>query len=205
MSLNGNQATAAAELVLSDAYLVSDFTKQAGPGSIDSVLDLDGKGVGFAISGITATGTRMADGFPLGDASGCTPHPSFPGNNSDCSSFKSINLMFTNLGTQVVFVNVFVNTGFTGGGGSCAGGAANAACDTSWQGEWATVGPGGIKRVRLDFNSARAFNCADDPDGACSDGPGQAIIRLDEVTAISFSVIDFGGGPTDTWLVVNGE
>lgn len=202
----GGMAEAQGPMRLSDGYLSgAEFTKNFGPGSIDSVQDLVREGVGFALSGLTSAGTGISDNFPLASASGCLG-TIFPGIFSDCTGFNQLKVKFTNLGTAPVDVNVYMNTGFTAGGGTTPGCvSANAACDTFWQGPWTNVGPGKTQVVTLDFSNAEPFNCGDDPDFlSCVDGVNQPIFRLNEVTNLGFQVADFSGGPpTSTWLVVD--
>ncbi len=191
------------KLVLSDAYLSSGaFTKNFGLGSIDSVLDLEKHGVGFALSGLGKIG--ISDNFPLAAASGCADSV-ISGIYSDCSSFEELKIKFKNLGTQAVYVNVYMNTGFTQSGWqTCPAG--DASCDIYWQGQWTYVGPGKTKAVKLDFSDAEAFNCDGIGADGCINGAGQPILRLDEVTNIGFQVADFDtGGPTATWLIVRGD
>ena len=191
-------------LVLTDAYLSCPSVKYVwGPGSIDSKVDLTYGGVGFALSGLTGSGTGIGDDWwasppPGPDAlSGLAPHPVW-GFYSDATGYCCITLCFTNLGTHNVDVCIYMNTGFTDPGYGLP------QDDTYWQSGWTTVEAGRMKFVTLCFSSATVYNATDEleftqhPDGTT----GVAIWRLDEVSNLGFHVADFSDGPTSTWLVV---
>ncbi len=195
-----------AKLKLSDAYL-SGFSEgyTKGGATLDSVQDLQKKGVGFAVSGLGKV--MIEDNFPVDAASGCDPHSVYGFTSSDCSDFSKLTLDYKNLGTDPVYVNLNVNTGFTDGGEvKCS--VTGEACDTFWQGSWTEVRPGKHKKVTLDFADATPLGCTgnDDSVPSCTDGVNQAIHWLDEVSNIGFQVADFSdGGPISTWLEVKGH
>ena len=188
----GGKGKGKKKLKLTDEYLSGPcFQKDWGPGSIDSVLDLKKKGVGFALSSLDGVeGTGIRDDWwgpcPIGPdpAAGGAEHPDHTGAFTDFSAYSKLELEFQNLGTADVMVNVFINTGFTESGwDTCEGGGW--ACDTYYEGTWTTVPAGKKKKVKLDFSD---------------------IVRLNEVTAIGFQVIDPDDGVdgSDNWIVVKG-
>ena len=199
-------------LALTDEYLSCDSIKWVwGPGLLDSKVDLKYGGVGFALSGLTDSGTGIGDNWwasppPGPDAlSGLAEHLSHQGSYTDATGYSKITLQFTNLGTDDVDICIYMNTGFTQGGWSAdATGVDDSVLDTFWQSSWTSVPAGKRMVVKLDFSSATAYNIADDPvhTGFADGASGLEIFRLDEVSNLGFQVADFNGGPTTTWLVV---
>ena len=189
------------KLKLSDAYLLT-FTKNYGNAALVSVQDLYKKGVGYALTGIDGGGTGISDNFVvptgIGPLSGCTgPF------NGDCSAFKKLQLWVKNLCTTDVDVSVYMNTGYTDPGfQTCS--TPSPACDVYWQGAWTHVKAGKTKKVTLNFKSAEGF-CDGPAIDDCTSGPGQPILRLDEVSNIGFQVADFDGGGAACWVQVRGQ
>ena len=211
------------QLKLKDKYLSCEaFTNVTfGPGLLDSALDLKKPlDVGFALSGLTATGTGIGDDFwgppyspqqlgpdPLSGLAMHSVHPTC----SDATAFDYIELWVENMGKKAVNICVYMNTGFTESGWSADTGAGPGPgdydLDTYWQGNWKRIGPGKQKTVRLNFHNATAYNISDDPvyTGIADGTTGLDIFRLDEVTNIGIQVADLTtGGPTSTWLIIGG-
>ncbi|GJQ57339.1 MAG: hypothetical protein D8M57_18470 [Candidatus Scalindua sp. AMX11] len=203
--VSGSAMAANKVLRLNDDYFSSDCIEvEWGPGTIDSQLDLYGKGAGFALSGLNGSGTGIGDNW----WGTCQPGPSSlsglgigpDGFFTDATGYGKLRIKFTNLGRSDVKVAVFMNTGLTVPGFGCGA----PACDTYYQSPWRTVRPGKTNSVTLNFKNAVVYNAADDPVPANvhPDGTtGVTVVRLDEVTNLGFQVLDPSNGANDkAWL-----
>jgi len=179
-------------LSLSDAELSSEFAKESGPGTVTAITDVPGPGVRFDFSGLsTSVGTVVGDSFPVSALAGgayktygVTQQFSTWG---DFSGYDKYTMLFTNIGTTSVMINLKINTGWT----TTPPEYAKAWRDTFWQNEWTTILPGETKAITLNFSSAEVWNAADEEEyKAYSDGTtGVAVWRLDEVSDIGFQII----------------
>jgi hypothetical protein len=188
---DGNSKT----LTLPDAELmIAEFlVKQWGPGTWTRT-NVAGPGVQFDFAGLTSSGTATGDKYELDPlAGGLGTH------YADFTRFNRYSMCFKNVGTGLLSVCLFMNTGFTG---------SDPRRDTFWQGDWVDVGAGECKIVTLDFSSATVYNAEDDPDYPHYSGgtTGIAVWRLDEVTNIGFQVCGSDGGSIilkDTQLYID--
>jgi len=166
---------------LSDAELLTKFNEGWGPAYLTLVRTLEpGGGVRFTYTGLTTSGTATCDGYELDpEAGGAGPH------NADFTAKTHYRLLFKNVGTTTVTVDLFMNTGFTG---------SDSRRDTWWEDEWIDINAGESKILTLDFSSAKVDNAADDPDYThyATGTIGVAMWRLDEVTKIGFQVCGSG-------------
>ena len=184
-------------LTLSDAELMlSEFTKEWGPGTLTLKTDVAGPGVRFNFTGLTSADTGVGDNFPVSQLAGgawktygvTNPFSTW----GDFSAYKRYSLCIENVGTEPVTVNLMMNTGWTTPPPEYAAGWRN----TFWQNDWIYIGPGECKVVTLDFSSATVYNAMDEqeftkyPDGTT----GVAMWRTDEVSDIGFQVLGNGAG-----------
>jgi len=182
-------------LSLSDGELSSEFAWEYGPGAVTAITDVPGPGVRFDFSGLSASvGTVVGDNFPVSALAGgayktygVTQQFSTWG---DFSGYDKYTLLFANIGTTSVMVNLKINTGWT----NTPPEYSKAWRDTFWQNEWTTILPGEMKAVTLNFSSAEVWNAMDEeeykvyPDGTT----GVAVWRLDEVSDVGFQIIGNG-------------
>ena len=189
-------------LGLSDAELSSEFAYEWGPGTVTAITDVPGPGVRFDFSGLsTSAGTGVGDNFPVSALAGgayktygvTQPFSTW----GDFSGYTKYSMIFTNIGTTTIMVNLKINTGWTIPPPEYA----KAWRDTFWQNEWTTILPGETKTITLNFSSAEVWNAADEeeyetyPDGT----PDVAVWRLDEVSNIGFQIL----GNDDASIIVS--
>jgi hypothetical protein len=176
---------------LPDAELLNQFNEGWGPATV-TVTDEPGLGVRFAYTLLTSSGTAKCDGYELSALAGGTGL-----HNADFTGYTHYRMLFKNVGTTSLTVNLFMNTGFTSGYPD--------PLDTYWECAWTDIPAGKSKIVTLDFLDATVSNAGDDPvNTQYPDGtPGVAIWRLTEVTKIGFQVLQSSGDGTGT-LVVSG-
>jgi hypothetical protein len=172
---------------LPDDELHDEFNEGWGyPPATVTATDIAGPGVRFDYTGLSGAGTAKCDGYPLSEKAGGALNS---GHYSDFSAYTHYSLIFKNVGTNYVTVNLFMNTGFTNGG-------ANPEYDTYWECSWITVNAGETKLVTLNFSKAIVSNAGDDPvyPHYANGTPDIAIWRLNEVTKIGFQVCGSGDG-----------
>ena len=182
-------------LGLSDDELSSEFAYEWGPGTVTAITDVPGPGVRFDFSGLsTSVGTGVGDNFPVSALAGgayktygvTQPFSTW----GDFSGYNKYSMIFTNIGTTTVMVNLKINTGWTIPPPEYA----KAWRDTFWQNGWTTIAPGETKTVTLNFSSAEVWNAGDEqeyvahPDGTT----GVAVWRLDELSDIGFQILGDG-------------
>jgi parallel beta-helix repeat protein len=187
-------------IALPDEELSTQFAKETGPGTV-SIFDIPGLGVRFDFSGLSSsTGTVVGDNFPVSTLVGGAWKDYGSGFSGpyDFSGYAKYTMLFKNVGTTTVQVNLKLNTGWT----SPPWGSPER--DTFWQNSWTTIAPGESRVVTLDFWSAEVYNAGDDPvpEWRYSDGSSGVIVRrLDEVSDIGFQVL----GGSDASLIIIGE
>jgi hypothetical protein len=194
--LQFHTAEADTNVDLPDNELLTYFDEGWGWGNIPlpnyTRSDESGLGVRFSFTGLTGSGSALCDGYELNAAAGGTDL-----HNANFTKYTHYRMLFRNVGTTTLTVNLFMNTGFTSGWPD--------PLDTYWECAWTDIAAGESKIVTLDFSSAIVHNAADDPvNKQYPDGtPGVAMWRLTEVTKIGFQVLQDGGDGTGT-LVVSG-
>ena len=170
-------------LTLTDSELGTQFGPLFGPGVVTAITDVPGPGVRFDFSGLTSTGTAVSDNYPVskmagGDLDGI-------GGYGDFRRYTQYRLIFTNVGTSPVSINLLMNTGWTN---------PDPTRDTYWENGWVYVEPSKSRVVTLDFSMATVHHALDDPEFThYADGTsGVAIWRLSEVSNIGFQVTGSG-------------
>ena len=96
-------------------------------------------------------------------------------------------MIFTNPNDIPVWVNLYINTGWTIPPPEFATGAR----DTFFQNDWILIAPGQTRTIVLDFSSTQVWNAADDPEAGNqfpNGATGVALFRCDEVSHIGFQV-----------------
>jgi hypothetical protein len=184
-------------LSLSDAEMGGQFAYEYGPGTVTAITDIAGPGVRFDFTGLsTSSGTTVGDDFAVSDLAGgayktygvTTPFST----RGDFSAYTKYRMIFTNVGTKPVTVNLKLNTGWTAPPPEYAA----AWRDTFWQNTWTYIAPGESKTIILDFFAAEVWNAVDEkeyiayPDGTT----GIVVWRLDEVSDIGFQILGDGEG-----------
>jgi len=168
---------------LPDDELHDEFNEGWGPGYPATKTDIAGPGVQFDYATLGSGGTAMCDGFELSSKAGGALNG---GHYSDFTAYTQYSLIFKNIGTQYVTVNLFMNTGFTG---------SDPTRDSYWECDWVTVNAGETKMVTLNYSHAKVYDGGSDPDyGHYPDGTYIAMYRLNEVTKIGFQVLRSEGG-----------
>jgi parallel beta-helix repeat protein len=188
-------------LAPSDTELSTQFARETGPATLVAVTDIPGPGVRFDLTGLSSSiGTVVGDNFAVSALAGGAwkDYGSGFAGPYDFSGYSRYCMLFTNVGTTTLKVNLKMNTGWTG---APWGRPEN---DTFWQNSWTTIAPGESRFVTLDFWSAEVYNAGDDPQAEWrySDGTSGVIVRrLDEVSDIGFQVL----GGSDGSIIVTGE
>jgi len=188
-------------LTLSDAELSTQFAKETGPATLTAVTDIPGPGVRFDFTGLSSsTGTVVGDNFPVSGLAGGAwkDYGSGFAGPYDFSGYARYVLLFNNVGTTTVKINLKINTGWTNPPWG------SSARDTFWQNGWTNIPPGESRVATLDFWSAEVWHAGDDPvpEWQYSDGTSGVIVRrLDEVSDIGFQIL----GASDGSIVVSGE
>lgn len=190
-------------LTLSDPELATQFAYEYGPGAVTGITDIPGLGVRFDFAGLQpAWGTVVGDNFAVSQLAGGA-YKTYGVTNpfstwGDFSAYTKYKLVFTNIGTTTVTVNLKMNTGWTIPPPEYAA----LWRDTFWQNTWTSLAPGESKIVTLDFFSAEVYNAVDEQEfGAVPDGTtGVAIWRTDEVSDIGFQIL----GEDAASIVVSG-
>jgi len=170
-------------LTLGDSELSTQFGPLFGPGTIGAITDIAGPGVRFDFTGLTSSGTGVSDNYPVSQLAGGASDSI--GGYGDFRQFTQYRLIFTNVGTTAVSVNLLMNTGWT---------TPDPTRNTYWENSWVYVEPSKSRVVTLDFSSATVYQASDDPDFThYGDGTtGVAIWRLNEVSNIGFQVTGSG-------------
>jgi hypothetical protein len=176
----------------------SEFGARAwGPGTVASRTAASGGAVDFAFTGLGTSGTGVKDDYAV-DAVYGQILPSH--GNGDFSNFTGYGLRFENLDDAAVWVQLCINTGFTGASGTPSSDPTNNTFWASYPG-WRELGPGEDLLVILDFDGATAYQISDNkvphtggglgwPDG------GVYVVNpydRSELSAIGFEVADFAG------------
>jgi hypothetical protein len=144
-----------------------------------------------------SSGTGVKDDYPVDPVYGQVL-PSH--GNGDFSGFTGYAMRLENLDGAAVWVQICVNTGFTGPSGTPSNDVTNNtfwACSPGWR----ELGPGEELLVILDFDGAIAYGISDNKIPhtggglAWPEGGMYAINAFDraEVSAIGFEVADFSG------------
>jgi parallel beta-helix repeat protein len=187
--------------VLPDEELGTQFAKETGPGTLEAITDMPGLGVRFDFNGLsTSAGTLVGDSFPLSALAGgeWKDYGNGFAGPYDFSACSRLSMVFTNVGTNAVTVNLKMNTGWT----DPPWGSHER--DSFWQGSWTFVPPGESRVLVLDFWKAEVWNAADDPTPQWQypDGTNGVIVRrLDEVSNLGFQVL----GADVASIVVSGQ
>jgi hypothetical protein len=168
-----------------------------GPGTLVGRSDGPGESVDFSFSALGPSGTGVKDDYPVDPVYGQVI-PSH--GNGDFSGFWGYALAVKNMGTDTVWVQLIMNTGFTGPSGNPSSDPTN---NTFWSGwpAWTRLGPGDSLVLNLNFDYAVAYQISDNKDPHTGGGQGwpdggcYAINAYDrsEVSAIGFEVADFSG------------
>jgi len=172
---------AAGTVTLPDAeMMLSGFSLHNWGGSPSMTkTNVAGPGVQFDLTGLGKAG--IEDEYELDALAGGTGE-----HNADFTAYSYYSMLFINVGSSSISVKVFMNTGFTGGGGNL---------DAFWCSSGITLGPGESGIVTLNFSYAEGYNLEDDPVYATPpyyNGGHYAIYRLNEVTSIGFEVTSSG-------------
>jgi len=176
----------------------SEFgTKAWGPATVASRTAASGGAVDFAFTGLGTSGTGVKDDYAV-DAVYGQILPSH--GNGDFSSFTGYGLRFENLDDATVWVQLCINTGFTGASGTPSSDLTNNTFWASYPG-WRELGPGEDVLVILDFDGATAYQISDNKVPHTGGGLGwpdggvYVINSFDrtELSAIGFEVADFAG------------
>jgi hypothetical protein len=168
---------------LPDDELHDEFNEGWGLATV-TVTDIAGIGVRFDYTGLTSAGTAKCDGYPVSQKAGGDPdgHSTY----GNFTKYSHYSLIFKNVGTNGVTVNLFMNTGYTG---------SDPTKDSYWECDWVTINAGETKMVTLNFSWAKVYDGGSDPDyGHYPDGTYMAIYRLNEVSKIGFQVLGSGAG-----------
>jgi parallel beta-helix repeat protein len=187
--------TSALTVSLSDAELATQFAYERGPGAVATSIDVPGPGVRFDFTGLsTFAGTTVGDNFDVSKLAGGA-HKTYGAIQTfstwgDFSAYNNYKMIFTNIGSKAVTINLKLNTGWT----TVPPEYAKAWRDTFWQNDWTSVAPGETKTLILDFSAAQVYNAGDELEyGARVDGTtGVAVWRLDEVSDIGFQILGDG-------------
>jgi hypothetical protein len=186
------------------SQLLSDAefgTKAWGPGTLVSRAAGPGDAVDFTFTGLGTSGTGVKDDYPVDPVYGQVL-PSH--GNGDFSGFSGYALRFENLDGGAIWIQLCMNTGFTGASGTPSSDVTNNTFWTSSPGWW-ELGPGEDLLVILDFDGAIAYQIADNKVPHTGGGLGwpdggvYAINTFDrkELSAIGFEVADFAGTNPD--------
>jgi len=193
---------------LPDAEFMLDFNSGWGPSypppnSRLTKTDILGPGVQFDFTSLeTGSATAVRDeywgtnsqGPALGICQLAGGGLDLHGYYGDFSMFTHYRLLFSNVGTSDLSVDLFMNTGYS---------SSDSRLDTWWEGEYLDVAAGETKIVTLDFSAAKVDNAGDEPiytqypDGTI----GVAMWRLNEVTGIGFQVLMKTGDGTGSLVV----
>lgn len=178
--------------------------KAWGPGTLVSRAAGPGDAVDFTFTGLGGSGTGVKDDYPVDPVYGQVL-PSH--GNGDFSGFSGYALRFENLDDGPVWLQLCINTGFTGPSGTPSNDATN---NTYWTSApaWQRLDPGAGLLVILDFNGALAYQISDNKVPHTGGGQGwpdgnvYAINSFDrtELSAIGFEVADFSGSNPDVVL-----
>jgi hypothetical protein len=170
-------------LTLPDSELSTQFGPCFGPGTIAAITDIAGPGVRFDFTGLTSSGTGVSDNYAVSQLAGGDLDSI--GGFGNFRRYTQYRLIFTNVGTTAVSVNLLMNTGWTN---------PDASRNTYWENGWVYVEPSKSRVVTLDFSSATVYSASDDPEfPQYADGTsGVAIWRLNEVSNIGFQVTGAG-------------
>jgi hypothetical protein len=178
--------------------------KAWGPGTLVSRAAGPGDAVDFAFTGLGTSGTGVKDDYPVDPVYGQVL-PSH--GNGDFSGFSGYGLRVENLDDAPVWVQLSINTGFTGPSGTPSNDATNNTYWTSSPG-WGQLDPGDNLLVILDFGEALAYQIWDNKvphtggGMAWPDGGVYSVNSFDrkELSAIGFEVADFSGSNPDVVL-----
>ena len=205
-ALQVHTAKADFNINLPDAELKNDFNSGWGPGTIVQTLESP-SGVRFTYTLLDAsTGTAKRDEFwglansvgpPWGicQLAGGALNPE-DGQYDDFTAYTYYRLLFKNVGTTDLSVDLFMNTGYSG---------SVPAKDTWYESGYTEIKAGETRILTLDFSSAKVDNAMDDPDYTHypTGTLGVTMVRLNEVTGIGFQVIKKSGDDGTGALVVS--
>ena len=186
------------------AQLLSDAefgVKAWGPGTLASRTGGPGDAVDFAFTGLGTSGTGVKDDYPVDPVYGQVL-PSH--GNGDFSGFSGYAMRLENLDAGAVWVQLCMNTGFTGPSGTPSNDVTN---NTFWicSPGWRELGPGEDLLIILDFDGAIAYQISDNkvPHSggglAWPDGGVYAVNTFDrkELSSIGFEIADFSATNPD--------
>lgn len=172
-----------------------------GPGTLVSRSDGPGESVDFEFVNLGTSGTGFKDDYPVATVYGQII-PSH--GNGDFSDFSGYGLSVRNLDEEAIWIQVILNTGFTGPSGVPSSDVTN---NTFWTSDppWIYVGPGDSVVLNLSFDNAVAYQISDNKvphtggGESWPDGGVYAINGFDraEVSAIGFEIADFSGDNPD--------
>jgi hypothetical protein len=189
---------------LPDAELLNDFNQGWGPSGYTVVkTDETGPGVRFTYTGLDA-GSAIAthDGYWGSNSQAPTTGICLlaggllnsHGYYDDFHTYTYYRLLFTNVGTSDLSVDLYMNTGYA---------SSDPTRDTWYESDYTDIKAGESRIVTLDFSSAKVDNAGDDPD--YTHYPrftlGVPMVRLDEVTGIGFQVLKKTGDGTGALVV----
>jgi hypothetical protein len=198
---DGSVFTIPRDQLLNDA----EFGAKAwGPATVASRTAGPGDAVDFAFTGLGTSGTGVKDDYPVDPVYGQVL-PSH--GNGDFSGFSGYAMRLENLDAGAVWVQLCMNTGFTGPSGTPSNDVTNNTFWTCSPG-WRELGPGEDLLIILDFDGAVAYQISDNkvPHSggglAWPDGGVYVINAFDrkELSAIGFEVADFSATNPDAVL-----
>jgi hypothetical protein len=168
-----------------------------GPGTLVSRAEGPGESVDFEFAGLGGSGTGVKDNYPVATVYGQVI-PSH--GNGDFSGFTGYGLSIKNLDNEAIWIQLILNTGFTGPSGVPSGDLTNNTFWTSYP-SWTHLGPGDSLVLNLDFDYAVAYQISDNKvphTGGGENWPDGGVYAINdfdraEVSSIGFEIADFSG------------
>jgi hypothetical protein len=172
-----------------------------GPGTLVSRSDGPGESVDFEFVNLGSSGTGVKDDYPVATVYGQII-PSH--GNGDFSGFSGYGLSIRNLDDEAIWIQIIINTGFTGPSGVPPSDVTNNTFWTSYP-PWTYVGAGDSVVLNLSFDGAIAYQISDNKvphTGGGQNWPDGAVYAINgfdraEVSAIGFEIADFNGDNPD--------
>jgi hypothetical protein len=177
-----------------------------GPGTLASRADGPGESVDFEFVDLGTSGTGIKDDYPVATIYGQII-PSH--GNGDFSDFTGYGLSIKNLDDEAVWIQIILNTGFTGPSGVPSSDVTNNTFWTSYP-SWIHLEPGDSAVLNLSFDCAVAYQISDNKvphTGGGENWPDGGIYAINgfdraEVSAIGFEIADFSGENPDAVIRV---
>jgi hypothetical protein len=198
----GNAAASVFTIPESQLLESSEFGSTAwGPGTLVGRGDGPGESVDFEFAGLGTGGTGVKDNYPVATVYGQTI-PSH--GNGDFSGFTGYGLSIKNLDDEAIWIQIILNTGFTGPSGIPSSDETNNTFWTSYP-AWTYLGAGDSVVINLSFDTSVAYQISDNKvphTGGGENWPDGGIYAINdfdraEVSAIGFEIADFSGGNPD--------